>query len=601
MNRLEIKNLQIQFSHHQQNKNVIHGVDLVLPSGKITALVGESGSGKTVTSMSALKILPEEARVVAGQILYVDDEKVIDILSLEPKALQKIRGKDIAVVFQDPAASLDPLFTIGEQILETVLAHKNEVQERAEHRVKIMLRKMGFSNAEDFYHKYPHELSGGQKQRVLLAMALVCKPKVLIADEATTALDVTLQRQVLEILKELKQEMNLAILFVTHDLSLVMEYADYVHVMKDGSIIESAKPREILENPRHDYTQKLLKALPDFFDFPNSLSKSKKILLEAKNLCQSYRQFQGLFKKKKSRVQILDHLDFKIHENEILGIVGESGSGKSTLARVLGDLMPYDKGEIKFESQDIAEFSKKQKQEFRLKVQTIFQEPFLSFNPKMTIYQTLREPLQVHRLVRKSEMDFHIKDKLKLVGLSKDILSRYPHQISGGQCQRVAILRSLLLKPKLLIADEPTSSLDVTIQKQILELLFDLKEKMNLTLVFVSHDLKVVEKFCDRICVMYGGQIVEEIPAAKIQDAKHPYTVSLWNAAPEISYHQKENDFLLLGETPSFLDLPTGCVFHPRCPLAQESCSKVKPKLESFSSDDHRFACDIVKNQAQSN
>lgn len=525
MNHLEIKNLSLTFSEGHR-PFVVEKVSLSLEKGKMTALVGESGSGKTLTSLSILRLLPENAKISEGQILFGEAQKQMDLLSVSSEKLQALRGNKIAMIFQDPLSALNPLMTVGEQALEVLLEHKKFLRERAMHRVKILFRKVGFADADFTYEKYPHELSGGQRQRVMIAMALACDPDVLIADEPTTALDVTTQAQIMNLLKELMQELNLAVLFVTHDLSLVAQYADSVVVMENGKVVESSPTHYLFENPKHAYTKKLLAALPEHFDFENQAQPSQDILLEVRNLNFSY------FKNKKP-IPTLRDVTMPIFKNEILGIVGESGSGKSTLAQVILQFLPKTSGDVLFHNQEVSRFDKSQLRSFRKQVQIIFQDPVSSLNPKMTVQQILQEVLKVHRLARPAECKFRILEILKKVGLSETVMGRLPSQLSGGQCQRVAIARALLMEPKLLIADEATSSLDVTVQKQILKLLFELRADFDFTLVLISHDLQVVEAVCDRVCVMCEGEIKETIAAKDLQKAEHPYTLSLLAAVPK--------------------------------------------------------------------
>lgn len=603
MNHLEIKNLSLGFQDAGQVRLVLKGLNLKIQKGSFTALVGESGSGKTLTALSILKLLPSLASIQSGEILFSEENQIVDLLQCTDEQNQQIRGQKIAMIFQDPALALNPVMQIGEQILETIVSKKKIDRKIAQNEVCDLLKKVGLNDEQLRYKQYPHELSGGQRQRVMVAMALALKPQILIADEPTTALDVTIQMQILELIRSLQKEYNLTVLFVTHDLSIVAHYADHVYVMKEGQVVESGSVSKVLTEPQHEYTQILLSALPDKWRHlslsTTDQNQNKRVVFELKNVNKSYVIKRKRFWRPESRIQVLRDVSFQVYENETLGIVGESGSGKSTLAKLILKLEECQSGEIVFDGKPITKLTEKRMRMWRSRLQMIFQDPVASLNPKMTIDRLLQEPLKVHTQMSKREREQKIRDVLIDVGLSEKHLRSKPHELSGGQCQRVAIARALLLEPKLLIADEATSSLDVTIQKQILDLLKTLQKKYGMTLIVISHNLEMVQKFCDRVMVMYLGKMMELMPAQDLSLAQHPYTQSLWQHSLSSNPLKKNQVRLLPGEAPSLLNLPTGCVFQTRCPYFVDACDQIEPELKSLPQNpQHVLACHVPQNKA---
>lgn len=527
---LEIKNLALSFDDVQP----LRGVSLSAEPGRITALVGESGSGKSLTSLTVMGLLPKGAQILSGQIPFISKKGAIDLLKMKEGVIQALRGEEIAMIFQNPMTCLNPVFTIGDQIVETILAHRETSKKKALERAIELLHKVGIPEPEERVGQYPHQLSGGMRQRVMIAMALSCEPKVLIADEPTTALDVTIQAQIMQLLKGLARDMKLAVLFITHDLSLVGEYADKVYVMKDGEIVESGVPEVLFATPKEDYTKQLIASLPQFLKFPVEELKDQPVI-EVDNLCKTFKLPKKAFWQPAKKFQALKNVFFHVRHKEILGIVGESGSGKSTLAQILMHMIPHDSGLVKVRGKDLKKLTSAQRKLFYQECQMVFQDPDSSLNPRMKIKDILEEPLRVHKLCKKDKIAERVLDMLQRVGLDESALGRYPREFSGGQKQRLAIARALLIQPSILIADEATSALDVTIQKQILELLWELKRDLGFTLIFISHDLSVVEKFCDRVLVFHKGELVEEIQRGEFEYVEQEYTKKLLASSPRLA------------------------------------------------------------------
>jgi len=485
MKILDVKNLNISFDKFSAVKNA----NFFIESGKISAIVGESGSGKSVSCLSLLGLLNRAS--IKGSAIFQNR----DLLKLSEEELIKVRGKEISFIFQDPLTYLNPLIKVGKQISEVLIIHKICTSKKdAKKETEKLLEQVHIDTSK--YNSYPHQLSGGQRQRVMIAMAIACKPKLLIADEPTTALDINVQKEIINLLKELKDKMKLSILLVSHDLNLVKDFADYIFVMQNGEVVESGN-KNIFNSPKNAYTKKLI----DSTNVENSssvLSKSDNIL-EVKNISVSYD------KNKK----ILDNISFSVKCGDIIGIIGESGSGKTTLANALLRLIPIDSGQIIFENQDISKLSEKElRKSFRRDFQIIFQDPFSSLSPRMNIESILEEPLKIHNLGNKKQRKEKILDILREVSLPKNILSKYPHEFSGGQRQRIAIARALLLNPKLIILDEPTSSLDVCIQSEILELLLKVQKSHKMTYIFISHDINLIKKIVNFILTISNGRII---------------------------------------------------------------------------------------------
>lgn len=515
---LEVKNLKVQFRTPKTSTFVVDGVSFKVTRGKVFGLIGESGSGKSLTSLSVLRLIPPSAEIVGGQIFYQGK----DLLTLNDNQMRAIRGKEIAMVFQEPMSSLNPTFTVGQQIESTIQLHfpglsLNQVHEKA---LKI-LSQVRISTPQEVFQKYPFELSGGQRQRVAIALALCCEPQLLIADEPTTALDASIQSQILELLKILVQEMNLGMILITHDLSIVAEMCDEIAIMQAGKIVETGSKNSIFNNPQHSYTKHLLNSIPRLRT-DTQTSGQTSVLMAVKNLSKSYDLSV-------SEALAVQNTSLQVHQGEILGIVGESGSGKSTLGKCLARLLEPTSGEIDYQGQNITNLQGPALRALRKQIQYVFQDSYSALNPRMRILDILEEPLIVHQLASsKSERLSQIKKILNHVGLQEDMLQRYPHEFSGGQRQRLGLARALTVQPKLLICDEPLSGLDVSIQSQILALFEDLKNKLGLTIVLIGHDLRAIQKISDRVAVMNRGQIVEINETQKIfNEPQHSYTKML--------------------------------------------------------------------------
>ncbi len=555
---LEIKNLQISFKGEKGYNPVIHGINVALNSNEILGIVGESGSGKSVSSLAIMGLLPKNtAKIDEGEIWFNGQ----NLLQLNEEKFQKIRGAEIAMVFQEPMSSLNPSLKCGFQVGEILKIHTKKSAVEIKEEVIQLFEKVKLPNPKKIVNSYPHEISGGQKQRVMIAMAIACKPKLLIADEPTTALDVTVQKEIILLLKELQQETKMSIIFVSHDLALVSEIVQNVLVMYKGQIVEQGKTEEIFNDPKHDYTKALLasrpslevrlKRLPTIQDFiENNTNKSvitKQIrlsnhekmyknppLLEVVDLSKEYTSNIGFFSKKEI-FKAVDNASFKIFEGETLGLVGESGCGKSTLGNAILLLDKATSGQIFYRGKSISNLSKKEGIELRKEIQIIFQDPYSSLNPRIPVGKAIMEPMKVHGLYQN---DKERKEKtieiLKQVGLGQEHFNRYPHEFSGGQRQRIGIARTIAIQPKLIVCDESVSALDISVQAQVLNLLNELKENFGFTYLFISHDLAVVKYISDKVMVMNKGKIEEIEEADELyRNPKSEYTQKLINAIPK--------------------------------------------------------------------
>ena len=533
---LRIENLNISFEQGRKQKKVVDQLSFVVPAGRRVAIVGESGSGKSLTALSVLGLLPDGAQV-SGDVSWNDQ----NLLRANLEDLRAIRGREIAMVFQEPMTALNPLFTVGNQIVEAVLVHQSGLQKVAAYALALeMLERVGLSDARMKLQAYPHQLSGGQRQRVMIAMALASKPRLLIADEPTTALDVNLRKQILDLLKELQQDPaghGMSVLLITHDLNLVRKFAQDVVVMHQGRLVESGTVQEIFENPQTPYTRALVESKPDKNLLP--VLPLAPCLLKAAAISVSYPrpklgwdQVLTMFGRTAWN-SVLDQVSLDLRQGETVGVIGESGSGKTTLGMALLGLMPgisaKTEGQLEVFGQSWHTLSEAQKRAMRARLQVIFQDPFGSLSPRMSVGQIIAEGLAVHQpqLTAKQQMD-RVLEVLIEVGLEKNSIGRYPHEFSGGQRQRIAIARALILKPEILILDEPTSALDVTIQKQVLGLLTQLQHKYNLAYVLISHDISVIAAMSHRVIVLQHGQMVESGTTEEVIYApQHPYTQHL--------------------------------------------------------------------------
>ena len=582
---LNVSNLSTAFQSDYGSKQALKNISFKINEGEVLALVGESGSGKTVTSLSIMGLLPNNAYIQEGNINLIDKKNnQVNILKLTDDKHNLIRGNDISMVFQEPMTCLNPTMTIGDQIVEVILNHKKISKTEA---VKEMIDLLGLVEIPDPTQRareYPHQLSGGMRQRVMISIALACTPKLIIADEPTSALDVTIQAQLLQLLMKLKNSIvsKTSILFITHDLGIVRELADRVIVMYQGEIVEEGKVKDVFDNPKHSYTINLIQSLPEFKLEERKLTKKddnkqtkvddNEIILKIENLFKEFPVEKGFFKESNETVKAVQNISLNVKKNEVLGLVGESGSGKSTLGKSIIKLLQPSRGQIYFNNENISEYSNKQMIKIRQKMQMIFQDPFASLNPRKNILDTLIEPILVHNLMKKNEAINYIKEIINDVGLPIESLRRFPHEFSGGQRQRIGIARALVLKPEFIVADEPVSALDVSIQAQVLNLLEKLKKTYNLTMIFISHDLSVIEFFCDKVAVMYLGHIVEIAPVSKLFNSpKHSYTRALLSAVPKVKGKDKEK-ILIKGDIPSPINPPSGCVFRTRCPNPGIDC-----------------------------
>jgi microcin C transport system ATP-binding protein len=506
----------------------VHNVSFDVHAGETVAIVGESGSGKSVTALSTVSLLPDNA-VITGEATYLGEQ----MLGAEQKTLRRIRGNDISFIFQEPMTSLNPLHTIEKQVAESLALHQRITGAKARTRILELLEKVGIDNPENRLEAYPHQLSGGQRQRVMIAMALANKPELLIADEPTTALDVTIQAQILELLADLQRHEGMGMLFITHDLNIVRRIADRVCVMREGEIVESGPTTDIFDNPRHEYTRKLLAAGAG--GHPAPLPPDACAVLSTEDLRIWFPIKRGILRRTVGHIKAVNQASFTINEGETLGIVGESGSGKTTIALAILRLISSE-GAIQFQGQDISGLKNAQMRPLRKDIQIVFQDPFGSLSPRMTVEQIIAEGLGVHEIETGQNTRQLVVDILHEVGLDPDMMERYPHEFSGGQRQRIAIARAMILRPKLLVLDEPTSALDMTVQSQIVDLLCELQEKHRLAYLFISHDLKVVRALSHKVLVMKDGDVVESGDVQQVfQDPQTQYTRELMAAAYDLT------------------------------------------------------------------
>ncbi|WP_313305218.1 ABC transporter ATP-binding protein [Stutzerimonas balearica] len=524
-NLIEIRDLAVEFSHGESRQRVVEGVSFDIRKGETLALVGESGSGKSVTAHSILRLLPYPlASHPAGQILFHGE----DLLQAGEKRMRAIRGNRIAMVFQEPMTSLNPLHTVGKQINEVLSIHKGLRGRAASARTLELLELVGIPNARERFRAYPHELSGGQRQRVMIAMALANEPELLIADEPTTALDVTVQLKILELLKDLQARLGMSLLLISHDLNLVRRVAHRACVMQRGRVVEQASCEQLFRAPQHPYTQELLAAEPS--GGPVDVEQ-RPPLLEVNDLRVWFPIKKGVMRRTVDHVKAVDGVSFSLPKGQTLGIVGESGSGKSTLGLAILRLIG-SRGEIRFQGHELSSLSQRDVRPLRRQMQVVFQDPFGSLSPRMSVGQIIGEGLRIHRIGTAKEQEAAIIEALVEVGLDPDTRHRYPHEFSGGQRQRIAIARALVLKPALILLDEPTSALDRTVQRQVVELLRSLQQKYDLTYLFISHDLAVVRALSHQMMVVKQGQVVEQGVASEIFAApQHPYTQQLLESA----------------------------------------------------------------------
>lgn len=549
---LSVKNLQTEFKTKEVFVKALRNVSFDLRAGETLGVVGESGSGKSVTALSIMRLIPQPpGEITNGQVLF----KGKDLLSYSEKQMREIRGNHISMIFQEPMTSLNPVFTVGYQIDEASILHQKMNKKEAREKTLDLLDQVGIVDPAGRVNSYPHEMSGGQRQRVMIAMAIACQPDLLIADEPTTALDVTIQKQIIELLQKLQSKMNLSVMFISHDLGVISEIAQRVLVMHKGEIVEEGTTSEIFKNPKQAYTKGLIACrptldiktarLPMVSDFIEGkeikelpLKEKKNLnaepLLEVKDLKKYFPLKKSFFGKTLSYVKAVDDISFEVQKGSTLGLVGESGCGKTTLGRTILHLVQPSAGTVLYNKTNISQLDKKALKAIRRKMQIIFQDPYASLNPRMTVGASIMEPMIIHKLFSsRKERNDRLDFLMEQVGLDKNMKNRYPHEFSGGQRQRICIARAIAIEPEFIVCDESVSSLDVSIQAQILNLLKELQDKMNLTYIFISHDLTVVKFISDKIAVMSRGKIVEYNDSDEIyKNPKSPYTQKLIQAIP---------------------------------------------------------------------
>ncbi len=511
--------------------HVVHGVSFDIQPGEKLALVGESGSGKSVTAMSVLQLHdPGQTRYPTGRILFNGQ----DLLHMDKETLRHIRGKEIAMIFQEPMTSLNPVYTIGDQLIEPLMLHQGMDKLRARQRAIELMDRTGIIEPQKRIDAFPHMLSGGQRQRVMIAMALACHPKLLIADEPTTALDVTIQAQILDLLEDLQKDFSMAVLMITHDLNMVRRFAERVCVMQEGKLVEQNSMEQIFVSPQHAYTKQLLDSQPR--QYIESKTKQERdnwpVVMHARDIRCYFPIKTGVFRRQTGEIRAVDHIDITIRQGETIGIVGESGSGKTTLGMCLLRLQNCE-GEIDFGGQQLHVLKSRELRPLRSQFQIVFQDPFSSLSPRLTIEQIIREGLKIHFAEQSDEQHRRrIEQVMQEVGLDTSMLSRYPHEFSGGQRQRIAIARAVVLEPKLIMLDEPTSALDVSVQKQVLELLAELQIKHGISYLFITHDLAVIRSMAHQIMVMQNGRVVEQGETSEMfEQPKEAYTKKLLQAS----------------------------------------------------------------------
>src|SRR5688572_21262307 len=581
---LEVDNLNVRFATSDGEVHAVKDLSFSLEQGETLGIVGESGSGKSQTVMSVVGLLAANGRAT-GVARFAGR----DLLALLPKELRTIRGRRIAMILQDPMTSLNPYLRIGTQMVAAIRAHERVSFKAARARCVTMLNAVAIPEPDLRLERYPHELSGGMRQRVMIATSLLLEPEVLVADEPTTALDVTVQAQILELLKDLKRRFNTGVVIITHDLGVVAGLADRVLVMHGGERKEHGDVRDVFYRPQHDYTRMLLKAVPRLDSAPPASTRPSQAdtpLIAVEAVRVHFPVLGRGWLGKRETLRAVDGVDLTLAAGETLGVVGESGSGKSTLARAILRLVPATAGSIAVLGRDLAAQSPAGLRAIKRNLQVVFQDPLAALNPRMTVGDIVSEPLWTHR----PELDARavkaeVVEVLRRVGLTGRELNRYPHEFSGGQCQRIGIARALVLKPKVIVCDEPVSALDVSIQREIVQLLLELRREFGLALVFIAHDLAVVRQLSHRVMVMYLGRVMEVASRDDLYaHPRHPYTQALMSAVPlpDPDAERARAHAVLRGELPSPIRPPSGCRFRTRCPYAIERCADEVPVLRPF-------------------
>lgn len=559
---LAVENLSVQFSRNQKTVEAVKHLSFTVAQGETLAIVGESGSGKSVTSLSLMRLVEHGGgKIIQGSMsLRRRNQEIVRLDQANNTMMRSIRGADMAMIFQEPMTSLNPVFTVGEQIAESIRLHQGLSASAAHAEVLRMLDQVRIPDSKSVIERFPHQLSGGMRQRVMIAMALACKPALLIADEPTTALDVTIQAQILQLIRELQKEMQMGVIFITHDMGVVAEVADRVLVMYRGDKVEEGTTEAVFSAPQHPYTRALLSAVPklgsmrgtvlpapfeliqidesngqnnDAIPLTKAPDYSADPILQVRDLCTRFDIRTGLLNRVTKRVHAVEHINFDLWAGETLALVGESGCGKSTTGRSLLKLVTSQAGKIQFDGRDISDLKGSQLQQLRRNIQFIFQDPYASLDPRLTVGYSIMEPLLIHKVMSPAQAQQRVAQLLERVGLPANAAKRYPHEFSGGQRQRICIARALALNPKVVIADESVAALDVSIQAQIVNLMMDLQQELGVSFLFISHDMAVVERISHRVAVMYLGQIVEIGPRHAIfENPQHPYTKKLMSAVP---------------------------------------------------------------------
>lgn len=660
---LEVKDLQVRFHTPEGVIHAVESVNISLDEGETLAIVGESGCGKSVTARSIMRLIAPPGKIEGGSITF----RGRDILALDDSELRQFRGGEVAMIFQEPMTSLNPVFSVKDQLVEAIMIHQRVSKKEAVEKAIRLLEITGIPSPAERIENYPHQLSGGMRQRVMIAMGLSCKPKMLIADEPTTALDVTIQAQILQIMRDLKKEFGMAIMLITHDMGVVAEMAERVAIMYAGRIVENRSVNDLFADPQHPYTEGLMNSIPgldatadrlhvikgnvpnlldlpkgcSFYDrcpygvercrtevptlekgngnlevacfnyrdlrenkgievisakqpYPKFEKNEKDVLIKVENLTKQFKISDNSFIARKKTVHAVDNVSFSIMRGETFGLVGESGSGKTTTGRVILGLEEATSGKVFFDGRSLFDLSPVEQKKLREKVQIIFQDPYSSLNPRMRIETIIGEGLRIHSTLSKKEKDEKIISAMKSVGLEDYHADRYPHEFSGGQRQRIGIARALVLDPEFIVCDEPVSALDVSIQAQILNLLKDLQQSHNLTYLFIAHNLSVVRHICDRIGVMYLGNLMEVAEAEELNTRPlHPYTKALLSAAPRPDPQNKSNKIILEGDIPSPIYPPSGCRFRTRCMCANSECANAVPEMKEVSKG-HFVSCLFV-------
>lgn len=584
----KIENLQLNYKGFEGTETILNIDEIAIQKGEAYGIVGESGAGKTVLALTIQKLLATPpGEIVSGKIFLNGDE----LLSKSEREMKEIRGKRIAMIFQDPMSTLNPVYTIGEQMINVIMKHQSCRKKVAQTKALALLDKVNLPDASNALGKYPHELSGGQRQRVIIAMALSCGADFFIADEPTRNLDVTIQAGILKLLKNLQDELGVTLLFIANNLGIIATACDRVGILKEGEIVETGTVDEVLHHPHHDYTKLLIKSM-DVKKMSSVNIKDNDVLIKIDQIKKYFPVNAGFLKKPTLFVKAVDDVSLEIRKGEVVGIVGESGCGKSTLVNTVLNLHEPTEGQVVFDGKSIYDQSKSNLRKLRKHIQIVFQDPFWSLNPRMIVKDIIGEPLKVHEKLSDKDYTSKVENIMERVGLRKEEIYWYPHEFSGGQRQRIAIARALTVNPKLMVLDEPTSSIDVVSQAYIMNLLEDLRKELGLTYIVISHDLSVVHAMSDRIVVMYLGKIVEMGDADQVFNTpKHPYTKALFNAIPSIHTKSVNDLSTIEGPVPSAINPPSGCRFRTRCPFATERCAKALPELQDF--DGHEVACHI--------